>query len=67
MAMISRPSDLDLMTLTEAARYLRVDPEDLLRAATEDRVPSHSVSGGIMFVREELLDELSRPHPCSQD
>ena len=55
------------MTLTEAARYLRVDPDDLLRAASEDSVPSHAVSGEMMFVREELLDELSRPHPCFQD
>jgi hypothetical protein len=32
----ARPSDADLMTLTEAARYLRVDPRDLLTAAAED-------------------------------
>jgi hypothetical protein len=66
-AMTGQPSAVDLMTLTEAARYLRVDPDDLLRAATEDRVPSHSVSGEIVFVREELLDELSRPHPSFRD
>ena len=65
--MTSRPSDVDLMTLTEAAYYLRVHPADLLTAAEDGRLPSHSVSGEVLFVRGELLDELSRPHPCCGD
>jgi excisionase family DNA binding protein len=65
--MTSRPFDVDLMTLTEAADYLRVHPADLLQAAEDGKIPSHCLSGEVLFVRDELLEELSRPHPCSRD
>ena len=61
--MIGRGTDTELMTVSEAARFLRVDPRDLLEAAEAGVIPSYNTAGRRLFSRPQLLAAMSTPHP----
>ena len=52
--------DPDLMTLTQAAAFLRVRPTDLMTAVRNGEVPFYRQRSSIWFSRSELVDRLRR-------
>jgi excisionase family DNA binding protein len=50
--------DHDVLTLEEAAKYLRVPPDKLTRQAEEGRIPSQSVAGEWRFLKAALTQWL---------
>ena len=61
--MTGRGADTEFMSVSEAARFLRVHPRDLLAAADAGIIPSHTTTGRVLFSRPELLAAMSMPHP----
>jgi excisionase family DNA binding protein len=53
----------DVLTLAEAAAFLRVPEDGLRRDADAGRVPGRKVAGEWRFGRAALLEWLSRPEP----
>jgi excisionase family DNA binding protein len=51
----------DVMTLAEAAAYLRVAEEDLLRSAASQGLPGRKVGGEWRFLKSSLNDWLGTP------
>jgi hypothetical protein len=60
------PSAEGILTLTEAAAFLRVPEEGLRKDAEAGRVPGRLVAGQWRFARATLLDWLSRPEVSSE-
>lgn len=54
------PHNPDLITLTQAAAFLRVGPAELMTAIRDGEVPYYRRRGRIWFSRSELLDRLRR-------
>ncbi len=52
--------DPDLMTLTQAATFLRVRPTELMAAVRNGEVPFYRRRGRIWFSRSELVERLRR-------
>ena len=52
--------DPDLMTLTQAATFLRVRPTELMSAVRNGEVPFYRQRSRIWFSRSELVDRLRR-------
>ena len=52
-------SDDDLMTASQAAKFLRVTPTDLRRAVVAGQLPHHWRRGRLWFSRGELLVRLA--------
>ena len=52
--------DPDLMTLTQAATFLRVRPTELMTAVRNGEVPFYRQRSRIWFSRSELVDRLRR-------
>lgn len=53
----------EVLTLAEAAAFLRVPEEGLRQDAAAGRVPGRLIAGQWRFVKEALLDWLSQPEP----
>jgi hypothetical protein len=53
----------EVMTLAEAAAFLRVSEDGLKADAAAGRVPGRHVAGEWRFVKETLLAWLSQPEP----
>ena len=53
--------DRDLMTLSQAASFLRVRPTDLMGAARSGSVPYHQGEDGLRFSRAELFQRMHNP------
>ena len=51
--------DADVMTLTQAAKFLRVTPTDLMNAVRMGHLPTHRIGRRLWFSRAELLQALS--------
>jgi excisionase family DNA binding protein len=56
-------ADTELMSVSEAARFLRVHPRDVLAAAEAGVIPSYTMAGRVLFSRPELLAAMSTRHP----
>jgi excisionase family DNA binding protein len=56
-------ASLDILTLQEAAEFLRVSAEDLSKDASEGHVPARRVAGEWRFSRSALLAWLNAPTP----
>ena len=52
--------DPDLMTLTQAATFLRVRPTELMAAVRNGEVPFYRQRGRLWFSRSELVERLRR-------
>ena len=53
----------DVMTLAEAAAYLRVTEDDVVRLLNEQKLPGRFVGNGWRFLRTGLQAWLSTPMP----
>jgi len=51
----------DLMTLSQAAAFLRVRPAELVAAARLGEVPFHQREGRLWFSRAELFQRMQNP------
>ena len=51
----------DLMTLSQAATFLRVRPTDLMAAVKLGEVPFHQREGRLWFSRGELFQRMQNP------
>ena len=58
--------DPDLMTLSQAAKFLRVRPTDLMWAVKSGELPYHQQRGRLWFSRAELLQSLATPSPSAR-
>lgn len=56
----AEPRDPDLMTLSQAATFLRVRPTDLMTAIRDGEVPFYRQRGRLWFSRSELVERLRR-------
>ena len=54
---------LDVMTLAEAAAYLRVTEDDVVRLVNEQKLPGRFVGAGWRFLKSGLQAWLSTPMP----
>lgn len=59
------PRDPDLMTLSQAATFLRVRPTELMGAARSGDVPCHQGQNRLWFSRAELIQRMQNPSPSS--
>ena len=63
--------DPDLMTLTQAAKFLRVRPTDLMSAVREGEIPVHQVGRRFWFSRAEVIQSDAqrrrREHESDED
>jgi excisionase family DNA binding protein len=57
------PASPDVLTLAEAAAFLRVPNEVLVREAESGRVPGRKLGSEWRFGRAKLLDWLAQPEP----
>lgn len=57
------PRDPDLMTLSQAATFLRVRPTELMGAARSGDVPCHQGQDRLWFSRAELFQLMQNPSP----
>lgn len=57
--------DPDLMTLSQAAKFLRVRPTDMMSAVKSGELPYHQQRGRLWFSRAELLQSLATPSPSA--
>ncbi|GAB3589403.1 hypothetical protein GCM10027446_01660 [Angustibacter peucedani] len=55
----------ELLTVTGAARLLRVHPRDVLEGAANGSLPAHYLGRQPYFDRAELMAALATPHPDS--
>ncbi len=55
----------ELLTVTKAARLLRVHPRDIPKATADGTLPAHDIGRQPYFVREELMAVLATPHTDS--
>lgn len=51
----------DMMTLSQAAAFLRVRPTELVAAARLGEVPFHQREGRLWFSRAELFQRMQNP------
>lgn len=58
--------DPDLLTLSQAAAFLRVGPNELMAAVRLGEVPFYRRRGRIWFSRSELLDRMRRGQPWTR-
>lgn len=56
---------LDVLTLTEAAAYLRLSESDVRMEAESGRLKGRAVGGDWRFVREDVLKWIRTPRPVS--
>jgi excisionase family DNA binding protein len=54
----------EVMTLAEAAAYLRASPEEVLHLVTTDDLPGRRVGGDWRFLKCALQAWLSKPAPA---
>jgi excisionase family DNA binding protein len=63
--------DPDLMTLTQAAKFLRVRPTDLMSAVREGEIPVHQDGRRFWFSRAEVIKAMNnarrREHESDED
>lgn len=62
--------DPDLMTITQAAVFLRLTPTELMAATRAGEVPYYEQRGRLWFSRSELFDRMRRlggPSPYRPD
>jgi excisionase family DNA binding protein len=63
--------DPDLMTLTQAAKFLRVRPTDLMSAVREGEIPVHQAGQRFWFSRAEVIQAMRnarrREHESDED
>lgn len=58
------PADLpEVLTLSEAADYLRASPEDVLELAVQGDLPGRKIKQDWRFHRQALSEWLRRPSP----
>lgn len=59
--------DEDLMTVTQAAKFLRVRPAELMTAVNAGEVPHYRLLGRLWFSRSQLFEQLRHiGQPASQ-
>jgi excisionase family DNA binding protein len=61
--MASNVADLEVLTLSEAATYLRVSEDDLLELASHFEVPGRKIGGDWRFLKQALADWLRQSSP----
>ena len=59
----SRRYEDELLTVTGAARLLRVHPRDVVAGAADGSLPAHYICSKAYFDRAELMALLATPHP----
>ena len=57
----------ELLSVTRAARFLRVRPQEVVDAADSGRIPFVQMGSRKLFDPTELLEHLSHPHPEPED
>lgn len=57
----------EVLTLAEAAKYLRVDEQTLAELAAKRRVPSQKIGEEWRFLKKALDEWLRYPNDCSRD
>ena len=60
---VSPGESIDVLTLGEAATYLRVAEEDVLRLAKRQELPGRLIAGEWRFLKAGLQDWLRAPRP----
>jgi excisionase family DNA binding protein len=53
----------EVLTLPEAAAYLRVSEKDILKLATKDDLPGRRIGSDWRFLKQALADWLHAPSP----
>jgi len=57
----------EVLTLPEAAAYLRIAENELLRSVTEQRMPGRKIGQEWRFLKSALQDWLRNPPPSGKD
>ncbi len=61
----SGPVEQRLLTVTEAAEYLRIEPAEVARAIRLGQLPSITVSGVVLVDGESLTASMREPYDGS--
>ena len=59
--------DSDLMTLTQTAKFLRVQPTDVMTAVREGDIPVHRVGQRLWFSRAEVVQSMQNARRRDDD
>ena len=59
----SQPLTAEVLTLAEAAAYLRVAESDVLRLATNEDLPGRKIAGEWRFLKQALAEWLQSASP----